>query len=60
VIVNLNRRASMTDHSDQMIFDLGKRIADYLRVLSQAERPAQDVWWKALGLAVAEAPKNPQ
>jgi hypothetical protein len=50
----------MTDHSDQMIFDLGKRIADYLRVLSQAERPAQDVWWKALGLAVAEAPKNPQ
>jgi hypothetical protein len=45
----------MTDHSDQMIFDLGKRIADYLRVLSQAERPAQDVWWKALGLAVADS-----
>jgi hypothetical protein len=46
---------SMTDRSDQMIYDLGKRIADYLRVLNQAERPAQDVWWIALGLAVADS-----
>jgi hypothetical protein len=44
----------MTEHSDQAIA-LGKRIANYLPDLIQAERPTQDAWWEALGLAVADS-----
>jgi hypothetical protein len=44
----------MTEHSDQA-FALGKRIANYLRDLIQAERPTQNAWWEALGLAVADS-----
>jgi hypothetical protein len=44
----------MTEHSDQ-VHALGKRIANHLRDLLQAERPTQDVWWEALGLAVADS-----
>ena len=44
----------MTDHTHQA-HALGKRIADYLGDLIRAERPTQDVWWGALGLAVADS-----
>jgi hypothetical protein len=44
----------MTEHSDQA-FALGKKIANYLRDLIKAERPTQDAWWEALGLAVADS-----
>jgi len=44
----------MIDHADQ-VYALGKRMADYLGELIQAERPGQDVWWGALGLAVADS-----
>ena len=44
----------MTDHTDH-VYALGKKIADYLRDLMQDERPAGDVWWGALGLAVADS-----
>ena len=41
----------MTDTTDRAVQALAKKIADYLRVLVHAERPTQDVWWEALGLA---------
>jgi hypothetical protein len=44
----------MTEHSDQA-FALGKRIANYLRDLIQSGCPTQEVWWEALGLAVADS-----
>jgi hypothetical protein len=44
----------VTDHTHQA-HALGKRIADYLADLIQAERPPQDAWWGALGLAVADS-----
>ena len=43
----------MTDTTDRAVQALAKKIADYLRDLVHAERPTQDVWWEALGLAVA-------
>ena len=36
----------MTDTTDLAVQALAKTIADYLRDLVHAERPAQDVWWK--------------
>ena len=45
----------MTDSTDRAVQALAKKIADYLRDLVHAERPAQDVWWEALGLAVADS-----
>ena len=45
----------MTDTTDRAVQALAKKIADYLRVLVHAERPTQDVWWEALGLAVADS-----
>jgi hypothetical protein len=44
----------MTDRNEQ-VCALGKRIAEYLGDLIRSERPAQDVWWGALGLAVADS-----
>jgi hypothetical protein len=45
----------MTDTTDRAVQALAKKIADYLRELVHAERPTQDVWWEALGLAVADS-----
>jgi hypothetical protein len=45
----------MTDTTDRAVQALAKKIADYLRDLVHAERPTQDVWWEALGLAVADS-----
>jgi hypothetical protein len=44
----------MTGPSDE-VCALGKRIANYLSNLILAERPTQDAWWEALGLAVADS-----
>jgi hypothetical protein len=43
----------MTEHSHA--YALGERIANHLRDQVQAERPMQDAWWEALGLAVADS-----
>ena len=45
----------MTDTIDSAAQALAKKIAEYLRDLVHAERPTQDVWWEALGLAVADS-----
>ena len=45
----------MTDATDRAVQVLAKKIADCLSELVHAERPTQDVWWEALGLAVADS-----
>jgi hypothetical protein len=45
----------MTDMTDRAVQALAKKIADCLRELVHAERPTQEVWWEALGLAVADS-----
>ena len=45
----------MTDTIDRAVQALAKKIAEYLRDLVHAESTTQDVWWEALGLAVADS-----